>query len=178
MKTPLLLCLLFLPVLAAAYCFDEAGYEYGLDPLLLRSIARVESNMNSTALHRNPDGSVDIGLMQINSFWLERLNLNGSQLIAEPCTNVRTGANVLRRCVDRYGYTWQAVGCYNATSKGKKISYAWKVYKEFQKPGRKGQKDAEIAVDRKESSTIPVPSSLVFRVREKGTVAPSESGDK
>ena len=38
--------------------------------------------------------SVDIGLMQINSQWIERLHLKPSQLL-DPCFNVRVGAAIL-----------------------------------------------------------------------------------
>jgi hypothetical protein len=29
----------------------------------------------------------------------------------------------------RYGYTWEAVGCYNASSKNKRNGYAYKVWR-------------------------------------------------
>ena len=37
---------LLLPATASAFCFEEAGIEYGISPLLLRSIAQHESGMN------------------------------------------------------------------------------------------------------------------------------------
>jgi soluble lytic murein transglycosylase-like protein len=54
-----------------------------------------------------------------------------------PCQNTKVGAWILAQCIERHGYTWDAIGCYNATSKHKRIRYAWRVYSALQKT-RKG----------------------------------------
>jgi soluble lytic murein transglycosylase-like protein len=99
-----------------AFCFDRAGLTYRVSPGLLRAIARVESDMDPSALNRNRDGSYDYGLMQINSCWQEGLNGNWHYL-SDPCYNVMVGSWILRQCIERYGYTWDAVACYH-TGKG------------------------------------------------------------
>jgi len=43
--------------------FDIAGQMYGINPLLLKAIARIESNFNPTAVHWNVNGSYDYGIM-------------------------------------------------------------------------------------------------------------------
>ena len=98
--------LLFLaPCQALAFCFDEAGRTYGISPLLLRGIARVESNMNPKAVNRNSNGSIDLGLMQVNSFWLKTLGTTAQELTSDPCYNVMAGAWILKGCLDRHGNT-------------------------------------------------------------------------
>lgn len=154
-----LLPFLLLPSICLGFCFQDAGREYAISPVLLESLARVESNLNPRAINRNGNGSFDIGLMQINSSWMGRLNRRAEDLLSDPCANVMAGAWVLRHCLDAYGYTWQAVGCYNARSSGKRIDYAWRVFREL-----KGK--------RVQSVSIPVGpsadgSSLVFRVHER-----------
>ena len=117
----LLLSLILAPVSAQAFCFDEAGARYQVPPLLLMAIAKTESNMNPRARSGNTNGTVDIGLMQINSVHLPKLSQYGiseSTLQNDACTSVQVGAWVLAQCVATHGYNWRAVGCYNTGSKG------------------------------------------------------------
>ena len=125
----LLLLVLFLlpPSAASAYCFEEAGAVYGINPTLLWAIAKVESSFNPLAINRNSNGSYDFGLMQINSSWYRTLGDEVWQRLADPCVNVYVGAWVLAQCMQRYGYTWEAVGCYNAVTKSKRDRYIKRV---------------------------------------------------
>ena len=54
-------------------CFVEAGRQYGIAPDLLEAMAKVESGYRPDAVNQNSDGSVDVGLLQINSFWYRSL---------------------------------------------------------------------------------------------------------
>jgi len=128
--------LFLLPALAQAFCFEEAGRLYGVNPRLLQGIARVESGLNPSAINRNRNGTVDLGLMQINSFWLNTLGTSSRELIDKPCYNVMVGAWILSDCLDRHGKTWKAIGCYNATSHDKRVNYSWKIYRELQKDAK------------------------------------------
>ena len=90
----LMISLVCLPIQAKAFCFEEAGSQYGISPQLLWSIAKTESNFNPRAINRNGNGTYDYGLMQINSSWAKRLGKTWNEL-GEPCTNVKVGAWVL-----------------------------------------------------------------------------------
>jgi soluble lytic murein transglycosylase-like protein len=116
-------------------CFEEAGRGYGISPALLYTIAKVESNLNPGAVNRNTNGSYDYGLMQINSGWYATLGRDRWDRLSDACYNVHVGAWILRQCIDRYGYTWDAVGCYNASSKPKRTAYAWKIYSALKQAG-------------------------------------------
>ncbi|WP_224962727.1 lytic transglycosylase domain-containing protein [Geomonas subterranea] len=124
---------------AEAFCFEEAGREYGIAPQLLWSIAKGESNLNPNAVNRNKDGSYDYGLMQINSSWASVLGRERWQSLGDACTNVRTGAWILRQCIDDYGYGWKAVGCYNSRTPSKRDRYARRIAEIMQKFGLFGQ---------------------------------------
>ena len=50
---------------------------YRVNGALLHAIARTESGLNPHAIGRNPNGSRDIGLMQINSAWFSTLATYG-----------------------------------------------------------------------------------------------------
>jgi len=118
------------------FCFEEAGDRYGINPYLLYVIAKVESKLNPSALHKNKDGSYDIGLMQINSRWLPVLKRYGisKKDLFNPCQNVFVGAWVLSQCISKFGNTWKSIDCYNKGSKAKESSkYVWKIYNEYNK---------------------------------------------
>ncbi|NOI41087.1 lytic transglycosylase domain-containing protein [Vibrio sp. 070316B] len=120
MRSLFYLSLLF-PCFSKAFCFDEAGRYYNVEPRLLKSIATVESSLNPNAYNenKNKSGHVvsrDFGLMQINSHWFDKLsdfNINETN-IYEPCFNVYLGAWVLSSNFASHGYNWNSVGAYNA----------------------------------------------------------------
>lgn len=128
--------MLLIPSQALPFCFDDAGRTYGISPALLRGIARVESGMKPDAINRNRNGSTDLGLMQVNTFWLKTLGTTSRELLTAPCYNVMAGAWILKGCLDRHGETWEAVGCYNASSHDKRVNYSWKVYRELMKDAK------------------------------------------
>ena len=124
-----LLALVTIPIASKAACFEEAASRYQVPSVLLKAISRVESAGNPNALNRNKDGSVDIGHMQINSRWLPKLSHFGisRDQLWDPCTNTLVGAWILAQNVQRIGYSWNAVGAYNASSPEKRDRYARKV---------------------------------------------------
>ena len=67
-------------------------------------------------LDRLPRGAnFDIGPMQINSFWVRRLNVNATSLL-DPPTNFRIAATILRTEFRRHGKNWKALAAYHAGS--------------------------------------------------------------
>ncbi|AUR52108.1 lytic transglycosylase domain-containing protein [Aquella oligotrophica] len=112
-------------------CWSRAESRYGVPASLLVAIAKVESRFNPRALGKNDNGSYDIGLMQINSGWLKKLqqyNISENDLY-DPCTNIMVGAWILSDNINRLGYNWNAVGAYNAKTISKREKYAKKVHK-------------------------------------------------
>lgn len=103
---------------AALNCWAAAAHRYDLPVELLYAIGHVESRHNPRAISPpNRNGSHDIGVMQINSDWLPalaRYGITRRDLIDKPCTNIQVGAWILSQEVQRFGYTWYAIGAYNA----------------------------------------------------------------
>jgi hypothetical protein len=56
-----------------ADCIDDAADYHRVHPYVLRAIAFQESRMRPAAVNRNADGSVDFGMMGINSVHLAEL---------------------------------------------------------------------------------------------------------
>jgi hypothetical protein len=140
--------LMALPLSAHSFCFVEAGNSYGISPQLLWSIAKTESNFNPNAINRNTNGSYDYGIMQINSIWSKKLGKTWGEL-SDPCTNVKVGAWILAQCIQDYGNTWRAVGCYNSRTPSKGDKYAAKVFRVIQQHGggelRQSQREEHFA---------------------------------
>jgi len=99
-----------------APCWIAAAHRHGVNPQLLVAIARVESGLRANAVGHNRDGSVDLGLMQINSRWLPQLRAHGLEAadLMQPCVSVHVGAWILAQAMRRHGNTWTAVGAYHA----------------------------------------------------------------
>ena len=111
------------------FCFAQASLRYRIPESLLRAISKVESGGNPAATHKNKNGSVDLGHMQVNSGWLPILaqyNISKEQLI-NPCTNTTVGAWILANNIYHMGYGWKAIGRYNAMSPAKAVAYSYKV---------------------------------------------------
>lgn len=120
-------------------CWDAAGARHGVDPWLLYATAYVESRYDPAAVGRNKNGTVDLGLMQINSTWLPTLRKWGVPDGAwrNACASTYIGAWIMAANIRRYGYTWQAIAAYNVGSvdtpkrSSLGLAYARKVYEAY-----------------------------------------------
>ena len=95
--------------------FYKFGKEFNIPPILLWAIAKTESNFTNNAKNINNNGSIDYGLMQINSIHettLKAKNLSINDLY-KPETNIQMGAMILRNCINKHGWDYKALNCYN-----------------------------------------------------------------
>lgn len=111
--------------------WEEIGAKWNVSPLILYAIARTESNLNPGAINRaNKNGSEDVGMMQINSFWYKHLQPHGISRddLFDACVNLDVAGWVLAHNMELYGNTWRAVGAYNARSPNLQALYVKKIY--------------------------------------------------
>ena len=120
--------------------FQQAAKKYGVPKLLLIVLANVESRVSPYAVNfggearfydseskalqgiSNYEGSnFDVGLMQINSFWLREFDVEPEKII-RPKYNIMFGAWVIKDCFDRYGINWKAIAAYH-TNPSEKENY-------------------------------------------------------
>jgi soluble lytic murein transglycosylase-like protein len=118
---------------AAADCLDDTANYWGVPPALARAIAMQESGMRPNVVSKNSNGSFDIGLMQINSSWLPRLKQAGFSAVdlLDACKNAYVGNWIMAQNIAQLGYTWNAIGAYNAVSPNKRGQYARKIYQQL-----------------------------------------------
>ncbi|MFS7282049.1 lytic transglycosylase domain-containing protein [Serratia proteamaculans] len=120
----LLLSVMFIAPVNANQCFDKAGRDNNIDPLLLMAIGIKESRLRPTAVNSsNKDKSEDVCTMQINSWHFPKLkkqfNITRDDLLNNPCLCVYTGSWVLAKIFKQYGKSWNSVGIYNAGTSDK-----------------------------------------------------------
>lgn len=90
-----------------AACILTLSMSAGIDPDLVHSIIKHESNYNSEAV-----GLVgEIGLMQIRPEYVPET----AEQLKDPCTNIKRGIQMLKEakesCKHKIDFTW--VNCYN-----------------------------------------------------------------
>lgn len=116
----------------AACTWETVARKWKVNPYMLYAIAKTESNLNPRAINRsNKNGSEDVGMMQINSFWYPKLAKFGitREHLFDACVSLDVAGWILSQNMERHGNTWTAVGAYNAASSDKRIAYAKKVLK-------------------------------------------------
>ncbi len=120
--------------------FVDAGEQYGVPPLLLKNIAKIESNLNPNAICINKNGTKDYGLMQINTIHLKRLNKQygvTEQMLMEPKINIYAGAQLLSKIIHQHGFNFESIGRYHSNTEEFKKKWNGRLTKELSKSLRK-----------------------------------------
>lgn len=101
---------------ARADCVSDAAAFHAVNDGVLRAILWNESHMNGAAVNRNTNGSIDVGIGQMNSQHFAELRRLGvtPQMLMEPCVGTYVAAWHLAKQVQALGNTWQAVGSYHS----------------------------------------------------------------
>ena len=137
MKYLIILAIFFNLSQASTNYFEEAVEYYRIDPKILYCIAKKESKFNPNAISRNSNGSVDIGVMQINSVHLKELKKYGFQKehLFNPKINIYAGAWLLKRCFNKHGVSEDGITCYNGRIENN--TYGYEVLKELKEVYKK-----------------------------------------
>jgi soluble lytic murein transglycosylase-like protein len=98
------------------HCFKYASIKHGVSERYLRAIGWVESKFKPDSISKNANGSIDVGVMQINSIHFPMLEKEGitKDYLMNPCVNIDVGARIYASKINRHGDTWRAVGAYNS----------------------------------------------------------------
>ncbi len=108
---------------------------YHLPPRVLPAIQEVEGGRPGV-IHRNTDGTVDLGVMQINTRWLAPLSrythasvpVVFRRLRDEPCYSIAAAGAIMRDYLNETGGDLlQAVGDYHSHTVGLNLAYRGQV---------------------------------------------------
>lgn len=119
-------------------CIKEAAERYENGYPLMLAIAKQESSLRPYVVHRNPPtqknpaGSEDIGLFQINAdYWLPRLSKYGitRASLFDPCVNAHVAGWIVWGNKKTHGNTWKAIGAFNSPTPKKQQEYIQGVWK-------------------------------------------------
>ena len=170
--------------LALALClfapYGEAKAQ-GPPPGLVEAIAQQESGLNPLAVNvagksyhpatpaeaeeiirqaQAAGKSFDVGLMQINSWWVERYDIPPASLL-NPETNRAWGEWILAQELARHGLNWRAVGAYHSPDEERGRRYAWHIY--WQYAGRSAplkKQEERHAHQKPDTQNIPDPGGI------------------
>jgi soluble lytic murein transglycosylase-like protein len=108
---------------------------YHLPPRVLPSIQAVEGGQIGS-VRLNTNGSADLGLMQVNTIWVEPLagiarikpEAVAGRLLNDPCFNIAASAAILRfYLTEAHGNLMAAIGHYHSHTPGLSAAYQDKV---------------------------------------------------
>ncbi|NHN87693.1 lytic transglycosylase domain-containing protein [Acetobacter conturbans] len=120
------------PLLA---CMLAAAIRYDIPPRVLPTIWEVERGAIGM-IRRNKDGSSDLGLMQINTRWIQPIAQlsrlpevqTAARLVSDGCFNVAASAVVLRTYLNEsHGDLMKAIGDYHSHTPALNSAYQKKV---------------------------------------------------
>ena len=114
-------------------CINLASQFHQVNPWVLTAILRHESGLRPGAQARNSNGSVDLGIGQINSVhWphLARYGIQPQDLL-NPCVGTFLAAWHLGEQIRRFGNTWFAVGAYHSRTPAHNARYQQQIWKQL-----------------------------------------------
>lgn len=126
-----------LTVSPAERCVAPAALRHGVNPQILRAILQVESAMRPHVVQRNTNGSVDVGMAQINSVHFPELaqwGITPKQLL-DPCVAAHVAAWHLKRGLVRHGNTWFGVAAYHSVTPEHNARYQARVKEALMRSG-------------------------------------------
>lgn len=125
------------PSQTAHPCLMPAAQRHGVNPQILRAILQVESGMRPHVVNRNRNGSIDVGMAQINSIHFRELAQWGitPERLLDPCVATHVAAWHLKRVMLRHGNTWFGVAAYHSVTPVHNLRYQALLQQELVRTG-------------------------------------------
>lgn len=99
-------------------CILPASQYHRVNQYILRAILKVESNLNPNAVGRNDNGSLDLGIGQMNSMHFKELKQHGvaPSDLRDACIGTYVAAWHLSKAIARHGNTWYGIATYHSAT--------------------------------------------------------------
>ena len=113
-------------------CINQAALHHHVPATMIVSVMQIENGRNGDAIH-NKNGTHDLGVMQINTSWLPRLqkySISKESLKNDACLNVDVGAWILAQSIAR-SEGWKGVGNYHSATPKYNVVYSQKVKRKY-----------------------------------------------
>jgi hypothetical protein len=110
-------------------CITQAAAQYHIPAPMIVSVLKVE-NGKIGAVHKNKNGTIDYGPMQINSIWLKKIKpygVSAHDLQYNACTNVNVGTWILANEIADNKAVWEGIGNYHSKSYVPNLLYQYKI---------------------------------------------------
>lgn len=169
-------------------CLTLAATFYGLPPRALASIHAVEGGKVGT-VHRNTDGSDDLGPMQVNTLWIGALARHTGfgpaevheRLRTSNCFSATAAAAILHTyLVETRGDLMLAIGHYhshtpllNQRYQMKVVTAATRLFGDRKAPVQPIERSPTLVVATSGQKPVPTPSEV--RAPRKATIAPTSA---
>ncbi len=97
-------------------CILPASQYQSVNPHVLRAILAVESNLKPGAIGRNANGTIDVGMGQMNSIHFKDLAKYGiaPEHLTDPCVATYVTAWHLKKLILQHGNTWEGIARYHS----------------------------------------------------------------
>ena len=111
-------------------CINDAAIQHHVPAAMILSVIKIENGRNGLRV-KNTNGTYDLGVMQINSSWVPKLQNKGiteTQITFDPCVNVFVGTWILAQGIAN-AEGWKGVGNYHSYTSKHNSVYREKVKK-------------------------------------------------
>ena len=139
----------------AEECIVGASAYHHVNVDVLRAIALHESRGRAVTVIGNSNGTIDVGLMGVNSVHFPELIRKGVPpgALLDECVAVYVGAWKYSQKIFKYGNNWQAIGAYHSETPRYSAIYQSLIYKQIMRAG--GFRGQQLPVP------VPVPVASV-----------------
>jgi Transglycosylase SLT domain len=103
--------------------------------MIILSVLKKEGGRNGSA-NKNKNGTIDYGVMQINSIWLPKIAAYGytqNDIQYDACKNVEVGTWILSQSIADGKTIWSGIGNYHSRTPDHNRIYRNGIYKNYQK---------------------------------------------
>lgn len=99
-------------------CVSQAAAHHSVNSWVLRAIIKVESNFNAKAINRNKNGTVDVGIAQMNSMHFKELKKHDitQETLLDACNASYVAAWHLAKQLKVHGNTWYGIASYHSAT--------------------------------------------------------------